>query len=156
VRRLTGDYLGAAGDLEQALAIYRDIGGRGGDVTILNETGTLRRLIGEPAEGAACHQQALELARAIGSAWDEAHVLASLGRCATAVGCTTRATALLRQAYVIFQRIGAAENPRRTCRTQRPYQPRTRSEPQRCCMCTSSAESGSGYLYNCRNAGDRG
>jgi hypothetical protein len=37
--RETGDYQGAAGDLEQAMAVYRDLGDRGGEVTALNESG---------------------------------------------------------------------------------------------------------------------
>jgi tetratricopeptide (TPR) repeat protein len=75
VRLLPGDFRGAAGDLEQALVIYRDIGDREGQAEVLNETGTLHRVTGEPAEADACHQQALELARAIGSTPHEAHAL---------------------------------------------------------------------------------
>lgn len=85
-----------AGDLEQALAIYRDLGDRGGEAEVLSETGTLHRLSGEPAEAEACHQQALELAGAIGSARSEAPALAGLGRCAATVRHTARAKALLR------------------------------------------------------------
>jgi tetratricopeptide (TPR) repeat protein len=109
VRRLTGGYPGAADDLEQALAIYRDLGDRGGQAAALNEIGTLHRVSGQPGAAEACHQQALELARAIGSAPDEARALADLGRCAATVGRTTKAEALLRQAHEIFQRIGAAD-----------------------------------------------
>ena len=111
VRRLTGDYLAAAQDLEQALGIYRDLGDRGGEVEALNETGTLHRVSGDLAQAEGCHQQALELARAIASSWDEAHALAGLGRCALAAGHATQAGVLLRQALEIFQQIGAAEAP---------------------------------------------
>jgi tetratricopeptide (TPR) repeat protein len=97
--------------LEEALDIYRDIGDRGGEVTTLNETGTLLRVSGDLAQAMGCHQQALDLARAIASSWDEAHALAGLGRCALAAGRAAQAGDLLRQALEIFQRIGAAEAP---------------------------------------------
>ena len=106
-----GDHRGAAGDIELALAIFRDLGDQGSEVTALNETGTLRRLSGAIAQAEAWHRQALELARAIGTAWDEAHALAGLGRCAAAAGHITRAQALLRQAHAIFQRIGVTDAP---------------------------------------------
>ena len=57
---MTGDYRGAAGDLEQALTIYRDLGIRASEPEALNETGTLHLTSREPAEAEACHQQALD------------------------------------------------------------------------------------------------
>ena len=109
MRRLTGDYLGAAEALEETLGLYRDLGNRGGEVAALNETGTLHRVRGDLDGARTCHRQALDLAREIDSSWDEAHALAGLGRCALAAGRTADATAGLRQAQQIFQRIGAAE-----------------------------------------------
>jgi transcriptional regulator with XRE-family HTH domain/tetratricopeptide (TPR) repeat protein len=109
VRRLTGDYLAGAQDLEQALGIYRELGNRGGEAESLNERGTLHRVSGEVARGEGCHRQGLDLARVIASSWDEAHALAGLGRCALAAGRPTEAADNLRQALEIFQRIGAAE-----------------------------------------------
>jgi tetratricopeptide (TPR) repeat protein len=109
VRRLTGDYPGAAQALEQALDIYRDLGNRGGWAEVLNEAGTLHRVSGKLAQAEECHQQALELARAIAGSWDEAHALAGLGRCALASGRTAEPTGRLRHALEVFRRIGAAE-----------------------------------------------
>ena len=109
MRRQTGDYPGAARDLDQALALYRDLSDRGGEAEALNEIGTLHRARGDLARAGQCHQQALELARAIASAWIEASALAGLGRCALTAGQPARAGALLRQAHEIFQRIGAAD-----------------------------------------------
>jgi hypothetical protein len=106
----------AAGDLEQALVHYQDIGDRAGGAEVLNVTGMLNRVSGEPAEAGACHQQALELTRAIGSTWDDAYALADLtglARCAAAADHSTRAEALLRQEHVIFRRIGATSLPAR-------------------------------------------
>jgi len=99
----------AARDLEEALGLYRDLGNRGGEVTALNEAGTLSRVRGDLRQAGSCHQQALDLARQIGSSWDEAHALAGLGRCALAASRTVEAEGMLRQAVAIFQRIGAAE-----------------------------------------------
>ncbi len=109
VWRLTGDYLGAARDLDEALGIYRDIGDRGGEAEVLNDAGTLHRARGDVRQAGSCHQQALGMARQIGGYWDEAHALAGLGRCALASGRTAMAEDRLRQALEIFQRIGAAE-----------------------------------------------
>jgi tetratricopeptide (TPR) repeat protein len=95
--------------LEQALALYRDLGNQGGEAEALNERGTLYRVSGDLAPAEGCHRQALDLACQISSSWDEAHALAGLGRCALAAGHATQAQALLRQALEIFQRTGAAE-----------------------------------------------
>src|SRR5262249_26012315 len=72
MRRQAGDYPGAARDLEQALAFFRDLSDQGSEAEVLNEIGTLHRAGSELARAGQCHQQALELARAIASAWDEA------------------------------------------------------------------------------------
>jgi hypothetical protein len=71
----TGDYPGAAGDLEQAPALFRDLSDRLGPAEVLNETGTLHRATGEPAAAEAGHQQVLEQALGLGNAPDEAHTL---------------------------------------------------------------------------------
>ena len=47
VRRLTGDYPGAARDLQEALGIARQIGSPDTEVTALNESGTLSRIRGD-------------------------------------------------------------------------------------------------------------
>ena len=109
MRRLTGDYPGAARDLQEALGISREVGNRDAELTALNESGTLSRTRDDLGQACTCHQQALDLARQIGSAPQEAHALAGLGRCAQAAGRTADAEDGLRKALAIFQRIGAAE-----------------------------------------------
>jgi len=91
------------------LSIYRDLGRQGGEVTALNEAGTLYRIRGNLSRASACHLRALRLAREIGGYWNEAHALAGLGRCALAVGNIADAESGLRQAQEIFQRIGIAD-----------------------------------------------
>ena len=109
MRRLTGNLPAAARDLREAMGTYHDIGNLHGEVTVLNESGTLNRTRGDLRQAWSCHQQALDLACQIGSSWDEAEALAGLGRCALAAGRTAEAEAGLRQALAHFQRIGAAE-----------------------------------------------
>lgn len=108
---MTGDCPDAFRALEQALAVYRDLGNRNGEAEALNETGALYRISGNLARAVEYHQRALELARAIPSTWDEACALAGLGRCASAIGHTAQAGVLLQQAHQIAQRIGSAEAP---------------------------------------------
>ena len=108
---MTGDYPGAAQDLEEALGIYRDIGDRGGEAEASTRPGRCTGSAVTSRQARSCHQQALDLARQIGSSWDEAHALAGLGRCALAAGHADAGRARLRQALEIFQRIGAAEAP---------------------------------------------
>ena len=84
VRRMTGDYRGAAQALEEALGIYRDLGGRRGEAELLNKAGTLPRVRDNLGRAGAYHRQALDLARQIASPRDKARALAGLGRCAQA------------------------------------------------------------------------
>jgi tetratricopeptide (TPR) repeat protein len=106
---LTGDYPEAGRVLDGALAIFREIGDRGGEVEVLNERAAVHRLSGELVRAAEGHQQLLELSRAIGSAPDEAHALAGLGRCALAAGRAAQAETLLGEALQIMRRIGVPE-----------------------------------------------
>jgi hypothetical protein len=46
---------GAARALEEALAIYRDLGDRGGEAETLNHAGTLHRARGDLDQAGACH-----------------------------------------------------------------------------------------------------
>ena len=46
MRRLTGDYPGAAQALEEALGIYRDLGDRLGQANALSDLGVVRRMTG--------------------------------------------------------------------------------------------------------------
>ena len=111
VRRVTGDHLAAAQNLEQAIGMYRDLGDRSAVVTTLNEVGTLHLVNGNHAQADETHRQALDLAREVGVPWDEGHALAGLGRCALAAGDAAQAAARLRQALEIFERIGVSEAP---------------------------------------------
>jgi tetratricopeptide (TPR) repeat protein len=106
---VTGDYPGAARDLQEALDISREIGNPDAEVTAHNESGTLSRIRGDLGRACSSHQQALDMARQLGIALEEAHALAGLGRCAQAEGRTAEAQAGLRHAVAILQRIGAAE-----------------------------------------------
>jgi len=63
VRRLTGDFPGATQDLEQALAIYRDLGDRGGEANALHGLGTVRRATGDFPGAAQDLEQALAIYR---------------------------------------------------------------------------------------------
>jgi tetratricopeptide (TPR) repeat protein len=106
---VTGDYPGAARDLQEALGISREIGNPDAEVTAQNESGTLNRIRGDLGRACSSHQQALHLARQLGIVLEEAHALAGLGRCARAADRTPEAEDRLRHALAILQRIGAAE-----------------------------------------------
>ena len=63
MRRLTGDYPGAAQAQEQALGIYRDIGDRLGQANALTGLATVRRLTGDFPGAALALEQALSIYR---------------------------------------------------------------------------------------------
>ncbi|HUK68920.1 MAG TPA: hypothetical protein VLW50_09250 [Streptosporangiaceae bacterium] len=107
--RRTGGYPAAAQALEHALCIFRGLGGRGGEVTALNESG---RCTGSAVT--SCRPRG-----ATGRPWTwpapspaprtRRTRWPGPGRCARAAGHATLAAALLQQALEIFQRIGPAE-----------------------------------------------
>jgi tetratricopeptide (TPR) repeat protein len=103
LRRVTGDYDGAAADLSASLAIYREIGLRGGEAEVLNNLGALHLARGEIGQAESCHRQALDLARDIASPHDQANALAGLGRRSLAVGQVVEAEDGLCQAQTRFR-----------------------------------------------------
>jgi class 3 adenylate cyclase/tetratricopeptide (TPR) repeat protein len=105
-RRLTGDYPGAAGDLEQALAIYRGIGDRLGQAGALTDLGTARRLTGDYPGAAGDLEQALAISRAIGDRLGQAGALTELGTARRLTGDFQGAAGDLEQALAIYRDLG--------------------------------------------------
>jgi len=105
-RRLTGDYIGAAGDLEQALAIYRDIGNPLGQANALSSLGDVRRMTGDYPGATGDLEQALAIYRDIGNPLGQANALSSLGDVRRLTGDCPGATGDLEQALAIYRDIG--------------------------------------------------
>ena len=83
VRRLTGDYPGAARDLQEALDICRDLGDRLGQAVALTNLGNARRLTGDYPGAARDLQEALDIYRDLGDRPGQANALTYLGSRAT-------------------------------------------------------------------------
>jgi tetratricopeptide (TPR) repeat protein/transcriptional regulator with XRE-family HTH domain len=79
VRRLTGDYPGAARDLEEALGIHRDLGDRLGQANALTDLGGVRVMTGDFPRGARDLEEALGIYRDLGSRSGQANALLNLG-----------------------------------------------------------------------------
>ena len=106
-RRLTGDFQGAAGDLEQALAIYRDLGDRLGQASTLNQLGPVRYQTGDFQGAAGDLEQALAIFRDIGDRLGQANALTELGNARQETGDSQGAAGDLEQALAIFRDIGS-------------------------------------------------
>jgi tetratricopeptide (TPR) repeat protein/transcriptional regulator with XRE-family HTH domain len=79
VRERTGDYLGTARDLEEALSIYRDLGDRRGQANVLSDLGNTRYMTGDYPGAARDLEQALGIHRDIGDRRDQSYTLTYLG-----------------------------------------------------------------------------
>ena len=79
VRRLTGNYRGAAEALEAALGISRDLGDRLGEANALGDLGAVGRLTGDYPGAAEAEEAALGIYRDLGDRLGQAHVLNHLG-----------------------------------------------------------------------------
>jgi tetratricopeptide (TPR) repeat protein/transcriptional regulator with XRE-family HTH domain len=79
VRRLTGDYPGAARDLQEALGICRDLGDRPGQAVALTHLGYTRRLTGDLPGAARDLREALGICRDLGDRRGQALALTRLG-----------------------------------------------------------------------------
>ena len=106
VRRLTGDYPGAARDLEEALGIYRDLGNRPGQASALNNLGVVRQLAGDYTSAARDLEEALGLYRDIDDRLGQASVLNNLGMVRLGTGDYPDAAQALQEALGISRDLG--------------------------------------------------
>jgi tetratricopeptide (TPR) repeat protein len=79
VRRLTGDYPGAAQAAEEALGIYRDLGNWLGQANALTGLGIVRRLTDDYPGATQALEEALGIYRDLGDRLGQAHALTELG-----------------------------------------------------------------------------
>jgi tetratricopeptide (TPR) repeat protein len=79
VRRLAGDYPGAAQDLEEALGLHRDLGDRRGQANALLYLGAVRLLTGDLPGAAEVLEEALGLYHDLGDRGGEAEALNEAG-----------------------------------------------------------------------------
>ena len=106
VRRLTGDYAGAAAVLEQALELYRQIGNRLGQAGALIELGRVRNMTGDYAEATVLLEQALELYQQVNDRLGQADALNALGSVRLMTDDYAGAAAVLEQALELYRQIG--------------------------------------------------
>ena len=78
MRRLTGDYPGAAQALEKAADLYRHLGDRLGHANTLHNLGDVRRLTGDYLAAAEVDQEALGIYRDLGDRLGQANALSHL------------------------------------------------------------------------------
>jgi len=105
VRRLTGDYPGAARDLQEALGIYRDLGDRPGQAAALTYLGYMR-LNGDYPGAARDLQEALGIYRDLGDRRGQANALIYLGDGRRLTGDFAGAAQALEEALGIYRDLG--------------------------------------------------
>lgn len=106
MRRITGNYPGAAEALDDALAICRDLGDGLGEAAALNELGVMRRITGDYPAAAAALEEALAIYRDLGDRPGQASALHDLGALKRMTGNMTDAASALAQALAIYRDLG--------------------------------------------------
>ena len=96
---LTGDYPGAATDIEQALSISRDLGDQLGQANALACLGTVRWLTGDYPAAAAALEEALDIARRLGDQLGQANTLNDLAAVRWLTGDYPAAAAALEEGW---------------------------------------------------------
>jgi len=109
VQQLTGDYPAAAASLTEALAMFRDLGHRGGQAEALNHLAEVLARSGDSRQARDHYAQALAIAREISTPLEEARAMEGLGHCLLQDGDPGAAAAHWQQALAICQRIGAPD-----------------------------------------------
>jgi tetratricopeptide (TPR) repeat protein len=106
MRRMTGDFPGAARDLEEALGIYRDLGDPRGHADALTSLGDVRRLTGDYPAAARDLEEALGIYRDLGDSSAQADALTSLGDVRRAIGDFPAAARDLEEALGLSRDLG--------------------------------------------------
>lgn len=100
------DYRRAAILSEESLALYREMGDRGGIADALNTLGLVADNLGDPHHAAALYKESLALYRELGSIWEIATSLNNLGVLARAQGEYVRASAFLEESLIRRRNLG--------------------------------------------------
>jgi tetratricopeptide (TPR) repeat protein len=106
LRRLTGDYRGAAEALEEALGIYRDLDDRLGQASTLNELGVVLSAIGDYRAAAEAREEALDIYRDLGDRLGQANALSDIGAGQYTTGDYRGAAEALEEALDIYRDLG--------------------------------------------------
>ena len=106
VRGLTGDYPGAARELQEALGIYQDLGDRPGQAHALTNLGTARRAAGDHPGAARNLQEALGISRDLGDRPGQANALIFLAIALLVTGEYPDAVRDLQEALGICRDLG--------------------------------------------------
>jgi tetratricopeptide (TPR) repeat protein len=101
-----GEYRQAIDLFTQALAIFRDIGDRQGEGSVLANLGICYRRLGDYRQAINLYTQALAIFRDIGDRQGEGNALVNLGSCRGSLGDYRQAIDLFTQALAIFRDIG--------------------------------------------------
>ena len=105
VRVLTGDFPAAAGDLEEAVGIYRRLGDRHGQATALTLLGSMRQLTGDYPGAARGLEQAVDTYRHLGDRLGEAYALTFLGSMRRMAGDYPGAARDLEEALGVYRHL---------------------------------------------------
>ncbi len=142
VRRLTGDYPGAARDLQEALGIYRDLGHQPGQADALTILGAVRWLTGDYPGAVRDLQEALGICRDLGHRPGQADALTDLGAVWRLTGDYPGAVRDLQEA------VSHLPGPRPPARAgQRPHLPGRRTAADRGpSRCGPGPAGGAGHL----------
>ncbi len=108
VRERTGDYPGAARDLEEALGICRDLGDRRGQANALTFLGDVRRVTGDYPGAARDLEEAVGICRDIGYRGGQVEALNESGTLHRVGGDLRRAGSRHQQALDLARQIGSS------------------------------------------------
>jgi class 3 adenylate cyclase/tetratricopeptide (TPR) repeat protein len=106
LRRLAGDHLRAARDLEEALGLYRDLGDRLGQADALTYLGDVRGSTGDYPDAVRDLEEALGLYRDLGHRLGQANALTTLAEPRRLTGDYRGAARDLEEALGLYQDLG--------------------------------------------------
>jgi non-specific serine/threonine protein kinase len=103
---MQGDHAEARALLEEGLALYRELGDRGGSARALSSLGLAAYRLGELTEARALLEEGLALYRELGEKEGISHSLNALGTVVDSLGDHTAARALLQESLALRRELG--------------------------------------------------